>query len=51
MWKEKTIKKIKELLSSQGFIVEEKFRNFLKKLNIIHIEDLNGRENEKVKNS
>ncbi|RUM31151.1 MAG: topoisomerase [Aquifex sp.] len=48
---ERINQKIKELLSSQGFIVEEKFRNFLKKLNIIHIEDINGRENEKVKDS
>jgi len=48
---ERINQKIKELLSSQGFIVEEKFRNFLKKLNIIHIEDINGGENEKVKDS
>lgn len=48
---ERINQKIKELLNSQGFIVEEKFRNFLKKLNIIHIEDINGGENEKVKDS
>lgn len=39
---ERINQKIKELLTSQGFEVIEDFRNFLKKLNIIHIEDLNG---------
>ena len=42
--------KIKELLSSQGFSIDENFRNFLKKLDIIHIEDLYG-EGKKGKNS
>ncbi|NPA32716.1 MAG: toprim domain-containing protein [Aquificae bacterium] len=44
-------KKIKELLLSQGFGVDEKFRNFLKKMNIIHIEELNDGEKWEVKNS
>jgi len=39
---ERINQKIKKLLTSQGFEVIEDFRNFLKKLNIIHIEDLNG---------
>ena len=39
---ERINKKIKELLSSQGFEVVEDFRNFLRELNIIHIEDLDG---------
>jgi len=37
--------KMKELLASQGFLVDENFRNFLKKWNIIHIEEINGGKN------
>lgn len=40
---ERINEKVKELLTSQGFEVIEDFRNFLRKLNIIHIEDLNGK--------
>jgi len=36
---------MKELLASQGFLVDENFRNFLKKWNIIHIEEINGGKN------
>ena len=42
--------KMKDLLTSQGFEVIEDFRNFLKELNIIHIEDLDG-EGKTFKNS
>ncbi len=37
---EKIYRKIKELLVSQGFRVREDFREFLRKEDIIHIEDL-----------
>ncbi|WP_461829250.1 toprim domain-containing protein [Aquifex sp.] len=47
---ERINRKIKELLTSQGFEVIEDFRNFLKELNIIHIEDLDG-EGKALKNS
>ncbi len=40
---ERINEKVKELLTSQGFEVIEDFRNFLRKLNIIHIEDLDGK--------
>ena len=40
---ERINEKVKELLTSQGFVVIEDFRNFLRKLNIIHIEDLDGK--------
>ncbi|AAC07832.1 toprim domain-containing protein [Aquifex aeolicus] len=42
---ERINQKMKELLSSQGFLVDENFRNFLKKWNIIHIEEINGGKN------
>ena len=47
---ERINEKVKELLTSQGFVVIEDFRNFLRKLNIIHIEDLDGK-GEAFKNS
>ena len=47
---ERINKKVKELLTSQGFEVVEDFRNFLRELNIIHIEDLDG-EGKAFKNS
>jgi len=37
---EKFHKKLKELLQEQGFEVYENFRNFLKKMNIIYIEEI-----------
>lgn len=42
---ERINQKMKELLVSQGFLVDENFRNFLKKWNIIHIEEINGGKN------
>ncbi len=47
---ERINRKMKGLLISQGFAVVEDFRNFLKELNIIHIEDLDG-EGKAFKNS
>jgi len=38
---EKILSKVKEVLQEQGFETEEKFREALKDLRIIHIEDLN----------
>ncbi|GAB6065594.1 toprim domain-containing protein [Aquifex pyrophilus] len=48
---EKIHQKLKELLREQGFEVDENFRNFLKKLNIIYIEELDEGKNAKTPNS